>query len=414
MRVVTKHGLSVLNRRYQSVLIKCLLAGMVFLPHTANAYLNFDPKTGILKVDQNSTLDNSYSVNKIAFDASEKFVLDGKNNSLVAGNDSIKISGNGILKDIVMTGTVTGAGDNTATVAGYVTFNTAVSNINLNIGDGANLIMNGTMQGGALTGSASLSNVSNGIFDNVDVSKFLGTTWDAHFKNSNTFSLGNKDAGSSMKYGNNVYIYAKQITGYYHGYYNPNNAANEFNSGYNLYLKNYENTAAGTWLLNNETVSLKGGKIEGNLNGGSLRLFDENSRFSGELTNVKIYIENADYTWNDNIQIASTSSGNQFYIGDLSGSEQRVFNMNADLTLDETSVVFTRYATVKGNNKTITTRFLHVTENSQFNNVTIKFDGDLDVMGGGTPNLVNSTLQAKKNLTTGNLNTTDSTLTARN
>ncbi len=413
MRVVTKHGLSVLNRRYQSVLIKCLLAGMVFLPHTANAYLNFDPKTGILKVDQNSTLDNSYSVNEIAFDASEKFVLDGKNNSLVAGNDSIKISGNGILKDIVMTGTVTGAGDNTATVAGYVTFNTAVSNINLNIGDGANLIMNGTMQGGALTGSASLSNVSNGIFDNVDVSKFLGTTWDAHFKNSNTFSLGNKDAGSSMKYGNNVYIYAKQITGYYHGYYNPNNAANEFNSGYNLYLKNYENTAAGTWLLNNETVSLKGGKIEGNLNGGSLRLFDENSRFSGELTNVKIYIENADYTWNDNIQIASTSSGNQFYIGDLSGSEQRVFNMNADLTLDETSVVFTRYATVKGNNKTITTRFLHVTENSQFNNVTIKFDDNLDVTGGGTPNLVNSTLWAGESLATGNLNTTNSTLHAR-
>ncbi len=386
---------------------------MVFLPHTANAYLNFDPKTGILKVDQNSTLDNSYSVNEIAFDASEKFVLDGKNNSLVAGNDSIKISGNGILKDIVMTGTVTGAGDNTATVAGYVTFNTAVSNINLNIGDGANLIMNGTMQGGALTGSASLSNVSNGIFDNVDVSKFLGTTWDAHFKNSNTFSLGNKDAGSSMKYGNNVYIYAKQITGYYHGYYNPNNAANEFNSGYNLYLKNYENTAAGTWLLNNETVSLKGGKIEGNLNGGSLRLFDENSRFSGELTNVKIYIENADYTWNDNIQIASTSSGNQFYIGDLSGSEQRVFNMNADLTLDETSVVFTRYATVKGNNKTITTRFLHVTENSQFNNVTIKFDDNLDVTGGGTPNLVNSTLWAGESLATGNLNTTNSTLHAR-
>lgn len=40
MRIVTKHGLSVLNRRYQSVLIKCLLAGMVFLPHTANAVMN--------------------------------------------------------------------------------------------------------------------------------------------------------------------------------------------------------------------------------------------------------------------------------------------------------------------------------------------------------------------------------------
>ena len=391
MRFVTLHGLSVLNRRYQSVLIKCLLAGMVFLPHAANA-LNFND--GILTVDQDTVLEGTVSeVKTIAFDntGSERFTLDGYNGLrwINGAWGGMSITGDGTLKNttIYLQGNATG-NNNTLSIDGdnsvLGNYDT-ISGINFNILDNSNLTLNSqTMRGGALTGSA-LSTITSGIFDDVDVDGFLGTAWRAQFKNSGTFSLGNKDADSSMKYGEKVYIYADQITGYYHGLEHPD-AANEFYSEDRLYLREYNETAGknnGTWFLEDKDVSLKGGKIEGNLEGGSLRLFDENSRFSGELTNVKIYIENADYTWNDNIQIASTSSGNQFYIGDLSGSEQRVFNMNADLTLDETSVVFTRYATVNGNEKNITTRFLHVTENSQFNDVTIKFDGDLDVMGGG-------------------------------
>lgn len=81
MRIVTKHGLSVLNRRYQSVLIKCLLAGMVFLPHTANAYLNFDPNTGTITVDQDSALENSVeNIKTITFGNGK--ILDGQGNTL--------------------------------------------------------------------------------------------------------------------------------------------------------------------------------------------------------------------------------------------------------------------------------------------------------------------------------------------
>lgn len=186
-----------------------------------------------------------------------------------------------------------------------------------------------------------------------------------------------------MKYGEKVYIYADKTTGYYHGYDNSD-AANEFYSNDRLYLRNYENTAAGEWLLEGKDVSLKGGEIEGNLNGGNLRIFDENSRFSGELTNVQIYIEKADYTWNDNIKINPSSTGTEFYLGDFNGSEQRVFNMNADITLsNETSSVAARYVTVNGNGNIITTRKLDVVKDSLFNDVTIKFGGDLDVTGGG-------------------------------
>ncbi len=81
MRIVTKHGLSVLNRRYRSVLIKCLLAGMVFLPRAANAYLNFDPNTGTITVDQNSALENSVeNIKTITFGDGK--ILDGQGNTL--------------------------------------------------------------------------------------------------------------------------------------------------------------------------------------------------------------------------------------------------------------------------------------------------------------------------------------------
>jgi len=81
MRIVTKHGLSVLSRLYQSVLIKCLLAGMVFLPRAANAYLNFDPNTGTITVDQNSALENSVeNIKTITF--GNGTILDGQGNTL--------------------------------------------------------------------------------------------------------------------------------------------------------------------------------------------------------------------------------------------------------------------------------------------------------------------------------------------
>ena len=422
MRFVTLHGLSVLNRRYQSVLIKCLLAGMVFLPHAANA-LNFND--GILTVDQDTVLDKSVpNVKTIAFDdtGSNHFTLDGNQGlrsiyGVVNGNMSI--TGAGTLKNtlIYIYGNVTGNG-NTLSINGdngvIGSGNHTISGINFRILGNSNLSLNtNTMRGGALTGSAS-STITTGIFDDVDVDKFFGTAWRAQFKNSGAFSLGDKDADSSMKYGEKVYIYADQITGYYHGWEHPD-AANEFYSEDRLYLREYNETAGkntGTWFLEDKDVSLKGGKIEGNLNGGSLRIFDENSRFKGELTNVKIYIENADYTWNGNIQIASSSTGTEFYLGDFNGDEQRVFNMDADITLDETSFVSAGYATVNGNGNIITTRKLDVVKDSLFNDVTIKFDGDLDVMGGGTLNMDRAALYAEKVLSAGNLNTTNSTLSA--
>lgn len=391
MRFVTLHGLSVLNRRYRSVLIKCLLAGMVFLPHAANA----DFKDGILTVDQDTVLDKSVpNVKTIAFDdtGSNHFTLDGNQGlrsiyGVVNGNMSI--TGAGTLKNtlIYIYGNVTGNG-NTLSINGdngvIGSGNHTISGINFRILGNSNLSLNtNTMRGGALTGSAS-STITTGIFDDVDVDKFFGTAWRAQFKNSGAFSLGDKDADSSMKYGEKVYIYADQITGYYHGLEHPD-AANEFYSEDRLYLREYNETAGkntGTWFLEDKDVSLKGGKIEGNLNSGSLRIFDENSRFKGELTNVKIYIENADYTWNGNIQIASSSTGTEFYLGDFNGDEQRVFNMDADITLDETSFVSAGYATVNGNGNIITTRKLDVVKDSLFNDVTIKFGGDLDVMGG--------------------------------
>lgn len=420
MRFVTLHGLSVLNRRYQSVLIKCLLAGMVFLPHAANA-LNFND--GILTVDQDTVLEGTVSeVKTIAFDdtGSKRFTLDGYNglrwiNSAWGG---MSITGDGTLKNttIYLQGNATG-NNNTLSIDGdnsVLGNDYTISGINFNILDNSNLTLNSqTMRGGALTGSAS-STITMGIFDDVDVDKFFGTAWRAQFKNSGAFSLGNKDADSSMKYGEKVYIYADQITGYYHGWEHPD-AANEFYSEDRLYLREYNETAGkntGTWFLEDKDVSLKGGKIEGNLNGGSLRIFDENSRFKGELTNVKIYIENADYTWNGNIQIASSSTGAEFYLGDFNGDEQRVFNMDADITLDETSFVSAGYATVNGNKNIITTRKLDVVKDSLFNDVTIKFDGDLDVMGGGTLNMDRATLYAEKVLSAGNLNTTNSALSA--
>lgn len=382
---------------------------MVFLPHAANA----DFKDGILTVDQDTVLDKSVpNVKTIAFDdtGSNHFTLDGNQGlrsiyGVVNGNMSI--TGAGTLKNtlIYIYGNVTGNG-NTLSINGdngvIGSGNHTISGINFKILGNSNLSLNtNTMQGGTLTGST-LSTITQGIFDGVDIDNFFGTAWRAQFKNSGTFSLGKKSAAESMKYGEKVYIYADKTTGYYHGYDNPD-AANEFYSNDRLYLRN----AAGEWLLEGKDVSLKGGEIKGNLNGGNLRIFDENSRFSGELTNVKIYIEKADYTWNDNIQIASTSTGTEFYLGDFNGSEQRVFNMNADITLsNETSSVAARYVTVNGNGKTITTTKLTVENNGYFNNVKIKSGENLTVTGGGALNLTNSSLSAGNSITATDINVT--------
>lgn len=426
---LSKTALRELSAKYRAVLIKCALMNMMIfagalMPHTANA----DFKDGILTVDQDTVLDKSVpNVKTIAFDdtGSNHFTLDGNQGlrsiyGVVNGNMSI--TGAGTLKNtrIYIYGNVTGNG-NTLSINGdngvIGSGNHTISGINFKILGNSNLSLNtNTMRGGTLTGST-LSTITQGIFDGVDIDDFFGTAWRAQFKNSGTFSLGKKSAAESMKYGEKVYIYADKTTGYYHGYDNPD-AANEFYSNDRLYLRKYGETAGknnGEWLLEGKAVSLKGGKIEGNLNGGSLRIFDESSWFSGELTNVQIYIEKADYTWNDNIKINPLSTGAEFYIGDFNGSEQRVFNMNADITLsNETSSVAARYVTVNGNGNIITTRTLFVEGNSWFNDVTIKFDDNLDVTGGGTLNMTNSTLHALKNLTAGNLNTTNSSLSAEN
>ena len=84
---LSKTALRELSAKYRAVLMKCALMNMMIfagalMPQTANAYLNFNDTTII--VDNNSTLDTSRSVNEIAFNASEQYVLDGANNSLSA------------------------------------------------------------------------------------------------------------------------------------------------------------------------------------------------------------------------------------------------------------------------------------------------------------------------------------------
>ncbi len=402
MRVVTKHGLSVLNRRYQSVLIKCLLAGMVFLPRAANAYLNFDDATGILTVDQDSTLDSSRSVNEIAFVASEKFVLNGANNSLSAGDSgSIKISKDGTLQDLTMVGTVTGTGGNTATVAGKVTFNNAtVSNINLDIMNGANLVMNGTMQDGKLSGGAAAYS-EGGIFNNVDITTFFGTAKNATFKNDNSFAFNN------VKFSGTTTIYADNVSGRYTNSKDPDHKNNLY-AGEKLVLKSSKGNGAGTWDLGgNQILLFRGGAVQGNLKRGTLSFSDENSVFSGRLEDVTIITPTAEsWNWNGNIQIDESSENVTLALGK---DDAMVVPYTLTLTADANNiskVTINSDTTVNGNGHTLMANELHLSYfNAYFNNVTIKSGNDLTVStGGGTLNLTNSSLSAANSITASNIN----------
>ncbi len=409
MRVVTKHGLSVLNRRYQSVLIKCLLAGTVFLPRAANADLNFDPETGILKVDQNSTLDNSYSVNKIAFDASEKFVLDGKNNSLSAGDSgSIKISEDGILQDLTMVGTVTGTGGNTATVAGKVTFdNATISNINLDIMNGANLVMNGTMQGGKLSGGASAYS-EGGIFNNVDMTTFSGIAKNATFKKyGSSFAFNDK-----VRFDGTTTIYADNVSGYYKTAYDTA-YKNRIFDGETLILKSSDGNGAGTWNLDYNDLWFMGGTVQGNLQNSTLSFYNENSVFSGSLKDVTIEMPPAEsWNWNGNIQIDRSSENVTLLLGD-GGAEARprTLNLTADAN-NISKVTINSNTTVNGNGHTLMANELYLSYfNAYFNNVKIKSNGDFSVTtngryDGNVLNLTNSSLSAANSITATDINVT--------
>ena len=281
----------------------------MFLPHTANAsYLRIEDDKII--VDQDSTLDTSRSVNEIAFDASEQHVLDGANNSLsAADNGSIKISEDGTLLNIRMTGTVTGTGGNTATVAGKVTFdNAAVSNINLNIMNGANLVMNGTMQGGALSGGQDAA-FTNGILSNVNTVSFFGTAKNATFKNDNSFAF------NSVKFAGTTTIYADNVSGIYTSSKEPKHKNNLYD-GETLVLKSSDGKGAGTWNLGESRLSFEGGAVQGNLKKGTLSFSDENSVFSGRLEDVTIITPVAEsWNWNGNIQIDELSKNVTLSLG---------------------------------------------------------------------------------------------------
>ncbi len=97
------------------------------------------------------------------------------------------------------------------TVAGDVTFDAAtVSNINLNITNDANLVMNGTMQGGALSGRSN-AKFTNGILDNVNTASFSGVAKDVTFKNYGLSFVFN----NNVRFDGTTTIYADNVSGVY-------------------------------------------------------------------------------------------------------------------------------------------------------------------------------------------------------
>ena len=377
---------------------------MVFLPHTANAsYLRIEDDKII--VDKDSTLDTSRSVNEIAFDASEQHVLDGANNSLsAADNGSIKISEDGTLLNIRMTGTVTGTGGNTATVAGKVTFdNAAVSNINLNIMNGANLVMNGTMQGGALSGGQDAA-FTNGILSNVNTVSFFGTAKNATFKNDNSFAF------NSVKFAGTTTIYADNVSGIYTSSKEPKHKNNLYD-GETLVLKSSDGKGAGTWNLGDSRLSFEGGAVQGNLKKGTLSFSDENSVFSGRLEDVTIVTPMAEsWNWNGNIQIDESSENVTLSLGK---DDAMVVPYTLTLTADANNIskVFINSdTTVNGNGHTLMTDELYLSYfNAYLNNVKIKSKGNLSVTAGqrydgNALNLTNSSLSAENSITATNIN----------
>lgn len=407
MRIVTKHGLSVLSRLYQSVLIKCLLAGMVFLPRAANAYLNFDPNTGTITVDQDSALENSVeNIKTITFGNGK--ILDGQGNTLSGfdgENLTLSTSGTtsgGSLNDITLKASEI-AGDTTDSapveITGNVVFDAAtVSNIHLKGGDdSASLTLKGTMKGGSLASQFTVT----GTLDNVDLTSFDGIAKDTAFLNYDTFNF------DQMNLAGKTEIHADKINGVYHL---PNPLSqNLFESGTTLVLRNKNDSDKGTWDVGGQGTSpyvkLRGGNIYGNLKNGKLLIDSGDSIFEGALNNFVVEIWR-DYVWNGNIRLDPSSSDVTLSLGnDLSRPPNQItFTMTADVNnISEVSIHDT---TVNGNGKTITTPKLTVENNGYFNNVKIKSGENLTVTGGGALNLTNSSLSAGNSITATDINVT--------
>lgn len=403
---LSKTALRELSAKYRAVLIKCALMNMMIfagalMPHTANAYLNFDPNTGTITVDQNSALENSVeNIKTITF--GDGNILDGQGNTLSGfdgENLTLSTSGTtsgGSLNDITLKASeIAGATTDAAPVeiTGNVVFDAAtVSNIHLKGGDdSASLTLKGTMKGGSLASQFTVT----GTLDNVDLTSFDGIAKDTAFLNYDTFNF------NQMNLAGKTEIHADKISGVYHL---PNPLShNLFESGTTLVLRNKNDSDKGTWDVGGQGISplvkLRGGNIYGNLKNGKLLINSGDSIFEGALNNFVVEIWR-DYVWNGNIRLDPSSSDVTLSLGNdhpSSTPNQITFTMTADVNnISEVSIHDT---TVNGNGKTITTPKLTVENNGYFNNVKIKSGENLTVTGGGALNLTNSSLSAGNSIT---------------
>lgn len=410
---LSKTALRELSAKYRAVLIKCALMNMMIfagalMPHAANAYLNFDPNTGTITVDQDSALENSVeNIKTITF--GNRTILDGRGNTLSGfdgENLTLSTSGTtsgGSLNDITLKASEI-AGDTTDSapveITGNVVFDAAtVSNIHLKGGDdSASLTLKGTMKGGSLASQFTVT----GTLDNVDLTSFDGFAKDTAFLNYDTFNF------DQMNLAGKTEIHADNINGVYHL---PNPLSqNLFESGTTLVLRNKNDSDKGTWDVGGQGTSpyvkLRGGNIYGNLKNGKLLIDSGDSIFEGALNNFVVEIWR-DYVWNGNIRLDPSSFDVTLSLGnDLSRPtpNQITFTMTADVNnISEVSIHDT---TVNGNGKTITTPTLTVENNGYFNNVKIKSGENLTVTGGGALNLINSSLSAGNSITATDINVT--------
>lgn len=409
---LSKTALRELSAKYRAVLIKCALMNMMIfagalMPRAANAYLNFDPNTGTITVDQNSALENSVeNIKTITFGNGK--ILDGQGNTLSGfdgGNLTLSTSGTtsgGSLNDITLKASEI-AGDTTDSapveITGNVVFDAAtVSNIHLKGGDdSASLTLKGTMKGGSLASQFTVT----GTLDNVDLTSFDGIAKDTAFLNYDTFNF------DQMNLAGKTEIHADNINGVYHL---PNPLSqNLFESGTTLVLRNKNDSDKGTWDVGGQGISpfvkLRGGNIYGNLKNGKLLIDSGDSIFEGALNNFVVEIWR-DYVWNGNIRLDPSSSDVTLSLGnDLSRPPNQItFTMTADVNnISEVSIHDT---TVNGNGKTITTPTLTVENNGYFNNVKIKSGENLTVTGGGALNLTDSSLSAGNSITATDINVT--------
>lgn len=403
---LSKTALRELSAKYRAVLIKCALMNMMIfagalMPHAANAYLNFDPNTGTITVDQNSALENSVENIKTITFGNEK-ILDGQGNTL-SGFDGEKLTlstsgttSGGSLNDITLKASeIAGDTPDSAPVeiTGNVVFDAAtVSNIHLKGGDdSASLTLKGTMKDGSLASQFTVT----GTLDNVDLTSFDGIAKDTTFLNYDTFNF------NQMNLAGKTEIHADKINGVYH--LPKPLSQNLFESGTTLVLRNKNDLDKGTWDVGGQGASpfvkLRGGNIYGNLKNGKLLIDSGDSIFEGALNNFVVEIWR-DYVWNGNIRLDPSSSDVTLSLGnDLSRPtpNQITFTMTADVNnISEVSIHDT---TVNGNGKTITTPTLTVENNGYFNNVKIKSGENLTVTGGGALNLTNSSLSAGNSIT---------------